>query len=106
IGSYFGAEVCVVDLNSDSSTDLLLVSAPMYMEPDREGKVFVYTFTSQFIFSDVVLVGMAGQRGRPADLNGDGLRDVLIGAPLEEDGQGSIYIFNGGRDQINPTYSQ
>uniref|UniRef100_A0A673GA64 Integrin alpha-X-like n=1 Tax=Sinocyclocheilus rhinocerous TaxID=307959 RepID=A0A673GA64_9TELE len=113
IGSYFGAEVCVVDLNSDSRTDLLLVSAPMYMEPDREGKVFVYTFTSQFTFSGVVLVGMAGQRGRfgsslasPADLNNDGYMDVLIGAPLEEDGQGSIYIFNGGVDQINPTYSQ
>ncbi|XP_058650236.1 integrin alpha-X-like isoform X2 [Onychostoma macrolepis] len=113
IGSYFGAEVCVVDLNSDSKTDLLLISAPTYMEPDREGRVFVYTFTSQFIFSGVVLVGMAGQRGRfgsslanPADLNGDGFRDVLIGAPLEGNGQGSIYVFNGGVDQINPTYSQ
>ncbi|KTF94982.1 hypothetical protein cypCar_00034833, partial [Cyprinus carpio] len=65
-----------------------------------------------FTFS-VALVGMAGHRGRfgsslasPADLNGDGFRDVLIGAPLEEDRQGSIYIFNGGVDQINPTYSQ
>ncbi|XP_050979757.1 integrin alpha-X-like [Labeo rohita] len=113
IGSYFGADVCVVDLNSDSDTDLLLISSPTYMHPDREGKVFVYIFTSQFVFSDVVLVGMAGQRGRfgsslasPADLDGDGFRDVLIGAPLEEDGQGSIYIFNGGVDQINPTYSQ
>ncbi|RXN38826.1 integrin alpha-M-like protein [Labeo rohita] len=115
IGSYFGAELCVVDLNSDSRTDLLLVSAPTYMEPDQEGKVFVYTFNrrSSFIFSDTVLVGMAGQRGRfgsslasPADLNGDGYMDVLIGAPLEEDGQGSIYIFNGGPYEINPTYSQ
>ncbi|XP_026078963.1 integrin alpha-M-like [Carassius auratus] len=115
IGSYFGAEVCVVDLNSDSRTDLLLVSAPTYMEPDREGKVFVYTFTrrSYFDFSGMVLVGMAGQRGRfgsslasPADLNNDGYMDVLIGAPLEEDGQGSIYIFNGGVDQINSAYSQ
>ncbi|KAL1263791.1 hypothetical protein QQF64_004146, partial [Cirrhinus molitorella] len=113
IGSYFGADVCVVDLNSDSETDILLISAPTYMDPDREGKVFVYIFTSQFIFTDVVLVGMAGQRGRfgsslasPADLDGDGYRDVLIGAPLEEDGQGSIYIFNGGVNQINPTYSQ
>ncbi|KAK2876894.1 hypothetical protein Q8A67_020990 [Cirrhinus molitorella] len=115
IGSYFGAEVCVVDLNSDSTTDLLLVSAPTYMEPDREGKVFVYTFNRRlyFSFSGTVLEGMAGQRGRfgsslssPADLNGDGYMDVLIGAPLEEDGQGSIYIFNGGAYQINPTYSQ
>ncbi|KAL1263911.1 hypothetical protein QQF64_004266 [Cirrhinus molitorella] len=114
IGSYFGAEVCVVDLDSDSTTDLLLVSAPTYMEPDREGKAFVYTFNRRyFSFSGMVLEGMAGQRGRfgsslasPADLNGDGYMDVLIGAPLEEDGQGSIYIFNGGAYQINPTYSQ
>ncbi|XP_026133267.1 integrin alpha-X-like [Carassius auratus] len=113
IGSYFGAEVCVVDLNSDSNTDLLLISAPTYMEPEREGRVFVYAFTSQFIFSGLVLVGIAGQMGQfgsslatPVDLNGDGFRDVLIGAPLEENGQGSIYIFNGGVDQINPTYSQ
>uniref|UniRef100_A0A8C2KAZ2 VWFA domain-containing protein n=1 Tax=Cyprinus carpio TaxID=7962 RepID=A0A8C2KAZ2_CYPCA len=115
IGSYFGAEVCVVDLNKNSRTVLLLVSAPTYIEPDREGKVFVYTFNhrSYFDFSGMELVGMAGQRGRfgsslasPADLNGDGYMDVLIGAPLEEDGQGSIYIFNGGAYQINPTYSQ
>ncbi|XP_051770711.1 integrin alpha-X-like [Ctenopharyngodon idella] len=114
IGSYFGAEVCVVDLNRDSNTDLLLVSAPTYMESDREGIVFVYIFTrrSDFIFSDT-LVGMAGQRGRfgsslasPADLNGDGFMDVLIGAPLEEDGQGSIYIFNGRNGVIIPKYSQ
>ncbi|KTG47860.1 hypothetical protein cypCar_00023028 [Cyprinus carpio] len=115
IGSYFGAEVCVVDLNRDSRTVLLLVSAPTYIEPDREGKVFVYTFNhrSYFDFSGMELVGITGQRGRfgsslasPADLNGDGYMDVLIGAPLEEDGQGSIYIFNGGAYQINPTYSQ
>ncbi|XP_051522506.1 integrin alpha-X-like isoform X5 [Myxocyprinus asiaticus] len=115
IGSYFGAEVCVVDLNSDSNTDLLLVSAPTYTETDREGKVFIYFYSRRpyFTVSDTVLVGMAGQRGRfgtslssPADLNGDGFRDVLIGAPLEEDGQGSIYIFNGGVDRIMPTYSQ
>ncbi|XP_056102016.1 integrin alpha-X-like [Rhinichthys klamathensis goyatoka] len=114
IGSYFGAEVCVVDLNSDSYTDLLLVSAPTYTESDREGLVFVYIITrrANFIFSDT-LVGMAGQRGRfgsslasPADLNGDGFRDVLVGAPLEEDGLGSIYIFNGIDGGVISKYSQ
>ncbi|CAM4706536.1 unnamed protein product [Leuciscus chuanchicus] len=114
IGSYFGAEVCVVDLNSDSITDLLLVSAPTYIESDREGLVFVYIVTrrADLIVSDT-LVGMAGQRGRfgsslasPADLNGDGFMDVLVGAPLEEDGQGSIYIFNWIDGGIISKYSQ
>uniref|UniRef100_A0A671M6V4 Integrin alpha-M-like n=1 Tax=Sinocyclocheilus anshuiensis TaxID=1608454 RepID=A0A671M6V4_9TELE len=105
IGSYFGSEVCVVDLNCDLKTDLLLISAPSYVDSHSEGRPY-------FTFS-VALVGMAGHRGRfgsslasPADLNGDGFNDVLIGAPLEEDRQGSIYIFNGGVDQISPTYSQ
>uniref|UniRef100_A0A671SDR3 Integrin, alpha M (complement component 3 receptor 3 subunit) n=1 Tax=Sinocyclocheilus anshuiensis TaxID=1608454 RepID=A0A671SDR3_9TELE len=109
IGSYFGAEVCVVDLNRDSRTDLLLVSAPMYMEPDREGKVFVYTFTNLKIFKKIFFFYfslLSLLSSYPADLNNDGYMDVLIGAPLEEDGQGSIYIFNGGVDQINPIYSQ
>ncbi|TRY74202.1 hypothetical protein DNTS_004367 [Danionella cerebrum] len=115
VGSYFGAEVCVVDLNRDSYTDLLLVSAPTHTESDQEGKVFVYNFMSNpfFDFSRTVLMGMTGQRGRfgsslasPADLNGDGFMDVLVGAPLEEDGQGSIYVFNGGNGVIIPAYSQ
>ncbi|XP_051968163.1 integrin alpha-M-like isoform X2 [Xyrauchen texanus] len=116
IGSYFGAEVCVVDLNSDSNTDLLLVSAPTYTMADREGKVFVYALSPRrpyASFLGTVLIGMAGQWGRfgsslasPADLNGDGFRDVLIGAPLEEDRQGSIYIFNGRNGVISSTYSQ
>lgn len=41
------------------------------------------------------------------DLNTDGLRDVAVGAPLENDGQGCVYIFNGeGGARINPVFSQ
>uniref|UniRef100_A0AAY5EWV3 VWFA domain-containing protein n=1 Tax=Electrophorus electricus TaxID=8005 RepID=A0AAY5EWV3_ELEEL len=107
IGAYYGAEVCVVDLNAHSYMDLLLVSAPLYMEDDQEGKIFVYSFSQQ------TLEGMMGQKGRfgsalasPGDLNEDYLVDVVVGAPLEDDGQGSIYIFNGRATDINPTYSQ
>ena len=44
------------------------------------------------------------------DLDGNGCTDVAVGAPLEEDGQsggsGSIYIFNGVSDKLQPLHSQ
>ncbi|XP_062386968.1 integrin alpha-X-like [Sardina pilchardus] len=116
IGAYFGAEVCVVDLDGDSNTDLILASAPMHTEGEREGKVFHFSIEACLSLDcqiGVSLLGMKGQMGRfgsslasLADLNGDGIRDVAVGAPLEDNGQGSVYIFNGRRGGINPTYSQ
>ncbi|KAF5891662.1 integrin alpha-M-like, partial [Clarias magur] len=115
IGAYYGAELCVVDLNSDNSADLLLVSAPLHNEEDQEGKVFIYTFTTSGSQVQLIqtLKGIPGENGRfgitlasPADLDGDSRRDVVIGAPLEENGQGSIYIFNGRTQHISPTFSQ
>lgn len=42
-----------------------------------------------------------------ADLNGDGLRDVAVGAPLEDDNVGAVYIFLGDRRKgIHSTFSQ
>lgn len=42
-----------------------------------------------------------------ADLNGDGLRDVAVGAPLEDDNSGAVYIFLGdGHSGIRSTFSQ
>lgn len=59
------------------------------------------------------VMGIPGQRGRfgltlasPADLNGDRYVDVVVGAPLEENGQGSIYIFNGRQKAVTSTFSQ
>ncbi|KAF4085381.1 hypothetical protein AMELA_G00117390 [Ameiurus melas] len=115
IGAYYGAELCAVDLDLNSVADLLLVSAPLHNEGDQEGKVFIYTFTTSVSQVNHIqtVKGIPGQRGRfgltlasPADLNGDGLADVVVGAPLEENGQGSIYIFNGRRGDIAPTFSQ
>ncbi|KAL7857333.1 hypothetical protein SRHO_G00162320 [Serrasalmus rhombeus] len=114
IGAYFGAEVCAVDLNFDSYTDLLLVSAPLHTEDGQEGKVFVFSLSDHVrVQLKMTLNGLVGQKGRfgssvasPADLNGDKIRDVVVGAPLEDNGQGSIYIFNGRAEDITPTYSQ
>lgn len=41
IGEYFGAVVCTMDVNSNGITDLVLISSPMYMDNDREGRVYV-----------------------------------------------------------------
>lgn len=42
-----------------------------------------------------------------ADLNGDGLRDVAVGAPLEDDDRGAVYVYLGdGRRGIRSHFSQ
>lgn len=42
-----------------------------------------------------------------ADLNGDGLRDVAVGAPLEDENRGAVYIFLGDRHRgVRSTFSQ
>uniref|UniRef100_A0AAZ1X9W8 VWFA domain-containing protein n=1 Tax=Oreochromis aureus TaxID=47969 RepID=A0AAZ1X9W8_OREAU len=110
-GEYFGAEVCAMDINNDDITDLIFISAPMYMEPDREGRVY---FVECNFDDPLVLRGHAAVKGRFGsslavlpDLNSDGFRDLAVGAPLENNGEGSIYIFNGeGGGRISPTYSQ
>lgn len=61
-----------------------------------------------------VLRGDAGERGRFGssiaplpDLNADGFNDLAVGAPLENQGQGSVYIFHGdARRTINTRVSQ
>ncbi|XP_069057780.1 integrin alpha-X-like [Pleurodeles waltl] len=42
VGSYFGAELCTLDLNDDGITDFLLVAAPMYHSEKIGGIVHVY----------------------------------------------------------------
>ncbi|KAM4715237.1 integrin alpha-M-like [Anableps anableps] len=120
-GEYFGAEVCAMDVDSDGLTDLILISAPMYKDHDREGRVYVCELSrlSVLCYFDnpaqtTALRGDVSNRGRFGsslavlpDINADTFNDLAVGAPLENDGQGSIYIFRGeGGRKINPTYSQ
>ena len=44
IGSYFGASLCSVDVNGDSSSDLVLIGAPHFYEQTQGGQVSVCPF--------------------------------------------------------------
>ncbi|XP_031140267.1 integrin alpha-D isoform X2 [Sander lucioperca] len=115
IGSYFGAELCSVDVNSDGNTDFLLVGAPLFYQPQemKEGQIYIYTLTDKLKLESELAV-TAPSMGRfgttissLADLNGDGLKDVAVGAPLQDDNRGAVYIYLGDRHRgIRSTFSQ
>ncbi|XP_067866934.1 integrin alpha-E-like isoform X2 [Heterodontus francisci] len=115
LGSYFGSELCSMDINNDNVTDYLLVGAPFFHIQGEEGMVYVYSLNEKDIFEDKgSLTGISSFTNarfgvaiaNMGDINMDGYNDVAIGAPLEEDHGGSIYIFNGQRDGVHKTHSQ
>ncbi|KAJ8416929.1 hypothetical protein AAFF_G00328070 [Aldrovandia affinis] len=114
LGSYFGAAVCAVDLNSDGLSDLL-VGAPMYSMIREEGRVHIYmnNGAGNMTEEEFVLVGSdiyAARFGESitnlGDIDDDGYPDVAVGAPQEDDLRGAIYIYNGRRRGISQTFSQ
>ncbi|XP_060764811.1 integrin alpha-2 [Neoarius graeffei] len=116
IGSYFGSVLCPLDVNHDGVTDLLLVGAPMYMSEEKKemGKVYIFTITDGFLSNQGFLEGSSPLENARfgmaiaavPDLNLDGFTDVVVGAPLEENGHGAIYIYNGDAQSIRSQSSQ
>ncbi|KAM9146695.1 integrin alpha-L-like isoform 2-T2 [Pangshura tecta] len=114
IGSYFGSVLCSVDVDGDGDTDVLLVGAPLYYEERSGGRVHIYHWDQAGLTSAAVLQGVPGNPlGRfgaaitaLADLNGDGWADVAVGAPLESEEHGAVYIYNGHQRELNTHYSQ
>ncbi|XP_069471310.1 integrin alpha-E [Ambystoma mexicanum] len=120
VGSYFGSELCPLDVDMDSLTDYLLVGAPFYHVKGEEGRVYVYKFDHQDTFT--LVKSLNGQPGYSfarfgfamatiGDINRDGSSDIAIGAPVEEDfdgrgSSGSVYIYNGCRNGIKEPWSQ
>ncbi|KAI4556804.1 hypothetical protein MJT46_019991, partial [Ovis ammon polii x Ovis aries] len=111
LGSYFGSELCPVDVDMDGITDLLLVAAPFYHIQGEEGRVYMYRVNKQD--GSFSLARMLSGHPRltyarfgfamatVGDISQDELTDVAIGAPLEDfegdngAGFGSVYIYNG-----------
>ncbi|RMC18495.1 hypothetical protein DUI87_04384 [Hirundo rustica rustica] len=115
LGSYFGAAVCAVDLNSDGFSDLL-VGAPMHSAIREEGRVYVYINSgskAKMVELNLELTGSDSYAARfgesianLGDIDNDGFEDVAIGAPQEDNLRGAIYIYNGRKDGITPSFSQ
>lgn len=42
VGSYFGGELCGIDVNQDGEAELLLIGAPLFYGEQRGGRVFIY----------------------------------------------------------------
>ncbi|XP_029433500.1 integrin alpha-1 isoform X2 [Rhinatrema bivittatum] len=134
IGSYFGSVITTVDIDNDSITDILLVGAPMYMgkEKEEQGKVYVYSlnkshFDYQMSLEPIKQTCCSSQKDNDCrnknkhepcgarfgtaiasvkDLNLDGFNDVVIGAPLEGDHRGAVYIYHGNGKTIRKQYAQ
>ncbi|KAK9961993.1 hypothetical protein ABG768_007380 [Culter alburnus] len=117
VGSYFGSVLCALDINNDDDkiTDYLLVGAPHFYRNGEEGKVLVYKL-NQGRFESVATElkhdeGQTFARFGAAiasigDIDGNNYNDVAVGAPLETDSSGSIYIYNGFKDGLQVAFSQ
>ncbi|NWW71485.1 ITA11 protein, partial [Climacteris rufus] len=115
IGSYYGSEINSLDVNGDGVTDVLLVGAPMFFSEGRErGKVYVYTLQGNLFAPSGALVDLQSYQNSRfgsciaavPDLNQDSYNDLVVGAPLEDEHQGAIYIFLGFQETVLKKYKQ
>ncbi|KAM9817323.1 integrin alpha-11a isoform 2-T2 [Neosynchiropus ocellatus] len=116
IGSYYGSEIAPLDIDGDGVTDNLLVAAPMFFSGGLEkGKVYIYRVTelNRFILEGSLEIHNGGQNARfgsslapVPDLNGDGFNDLVVGAPLEDEHKGAIYVFFSQHNRILRKYKQ
>ncbi|GAB0203464.1 integrin alpha-2 [Grus japonensis] len=80
----------------------------------EEGRVYMFSITKGILDQQELLEGPQGSENARfgsaiaalADIDLDGFNDVIVGAPLENQNSGAIYIYNGFQKTIRTKYSQ
>ncbi|HEX7708971.1 MAG TPA: FG-GAP-like repeat-containing protein [Thermoanaerobaculia bacterium] len=100
------------DLNGDGYADVA-VAATGYDNPESyEGRVYVFLGSGVGLSSDPVwsaegdsINALFGSAVAAGDLNGDGFRDLVVGARGYESAEGRVYVFAGGPSGLSITPS-
>ena len=75
--------------------------------------MFPFIPQNRFVLEGALEIHNGGQNARfgsslapVPDLNGDGFNDLVVGAPLEDDHKGAIYVFFSQHNRILRKYKQ
>lgn len=121
-GEMFGASLAVSDLNGDGRDDIV-IGAPHYTDYTQNnlkietGRVYVYYKSASGSYGrgspNEMIVNGESDRGRfglalaaIGDANADGFNDLAIGAPYENSGSGSVYLYHGSEMGLRTRPSQ
>lgn len=122
-GEHFGASLAVSDINGDGRDDVI-IGAPHHTTDYESselkvevGAVYIYYQTSSNSFQrgtpqELIIKGQTA-RSRfgysvtaIGDIDADGYNDLAVGAPYENDGSGTVYIYRGTSTGLNDRPSQ
>ncbi|KAJ3605920.1 hypothetical protein NHX12_027963 [Muraenolepis orangiensis] len=108
IGSYFGSVLQTVDVDMDSYTDLLLEGLfehQFTLKPVNQS--CCHTHTDACTNKNEPCGARFGTAiAAVSDLNLDGFNDVAVGAPLENDHRGAVYIYHGAGRSLKEAFVQ
>jgi hypothetical protein len=113
--AYFGFSVGTAgDVNGDGYSDVIVGADGYDNGQTDEGRAYVYHGAATGIDSSPAWTAESDQAeahfgysvGTAGDVNGDGYSDVIVGAPLYDNGQtdeGRAYVYHGVAGGLNPS---
>ncbi|MCF0049858.1 FG-GAP-like repeat-containing protein [Dyadobacter sp. LJ53] len=115
-GAQFGFSVSTAgDVNADGFSDIVVGAPEFDNGAGKEGRVFIYHGSSNGPSNIAATSMMANQAGAKfgfsvsaaGDVNGDGIGDVVVGAPYYDGGQtdeGAVFLYHGSANGIGSSW--